>query len=368
MKTPPPIRKTIAKIEYFVIVNDEQTGPYDLAKIELLLEFNNINENTLIWREGMVDWDIISNVEEFTNLIYSGRINAVEINLQPSEIIDKQEEIKDIKKNTARKDYVKWFSIISLVGLTMSIIAVIGALNQYIHFENTKEIDLSYIGSFSIVSSALTIFLSLVCTIYFIKKNRSFYKNIISFCLGTSAGVILVTTESNYKEFWEPYWKNDVKLWALDTLENKPELSQVTVREGWRNQTINIDSLKTILELINRPKKEIQIEFTDENINKVEFKESLNKKIKTLEKELILVDKKLKVVNDKIVQNEQTLIKYGNHNHQKAIESGECSGGFCFAKGYEMEARDEKIILDRELKNLSIKRAEFLKLIRQNKL
>jgi hypothetical protein len=66
-KTPPPIKKYDAKIEYFIGVDGEQMGPYDLEKIKLLLEFKNINESTLIWKEGMNDWDTLSNIEELAS-------------------------------------------------------------------------------------------------------------------------------------------------------------------------------------------------------------------------------------------------------------------------------------------------------------
>jgi hypothetical protein len=66
MKTPPPIKTNNPKIDYFVNLNDEQMGPYDFDKIKVLLEFKNINENTLIWKDGMVDWDKISNLDEFS--------------------------------------------------------------------------------------------------------------------------------------------------------------------------------------------------------------------------------------------------------------------------------------------------------------
>jgi hypothetical protein len=63
-KTPPPIKKNNPKIEYFVHLNDEQMGPYDFEKIKLLIEFKNINGTTLVWKEGMEDWGLLSSIEE----------------------------------------------------------------------------------------------------------------------------------------------------------------------------------------------------------------------------------------------------------------------------------------------------------------
>jgi hypothetical protein len=63
--TPPPIRKNVTNTEYFIVINEEQKGPYDFEKIKLLINFNNINETTLIWKEGMEDWEEILNLNEF---------------------------------------------------------------------------------------------------------------------------------------------------------------------------------------------------------------------------------------------------------------------------------------------------------------
>jgi hypothetical protein len=39
-------------------------GPYDFEKIKLLIEFKNINGTTLVWKEGMEDWGLLSSIEE----------------------------------------------------------------------------------------------------------------------------------------------------------------------------------------------------------------------------------------------------------------------------------------------------------------
>ena len=111
MNTPPPIRTKEYKNEYFVQINDEQMGPYDLEKIKVLLEFKNINENTLIWKDGMVDWDKISNLNEFAKQI-------IPINSSNTEIksIDQDEP----KEHSVGKNYIKWvylFSVITLLAI-----------------------------------------------------------------------------------------------------------------------------------------------------------------------------------------------------------------------------------------------------------
>jgi|688.fasta_scaffold376373_2 hypothetical protein len=67
--TPPPIKKSVSKPEYFIVVDDEQMGPFDLEKLKLLIEFKNIDGSTLIWKEGMEDWEELSNNHELSNLL-----------------------------------------------------------------------------------------------------------------------------------------------------------------------------------------------------------------------------------------------------------------------------------------------------------
>ena len=66
--TPPPIKKQASNTAYFVCVNDEQMGPYDIEKLKLLYEFKNIDESTLIWKEGMEDWDALNNIPELASI------------------------------------------------------------------------------------------------------------------------------------------------------------------------------------------------------------------------------------------------------------------------------------------------------------
>ena len=69
--TPPPIKRVNSKTEYFIGVDGEQMGPYDLDKLKLLIEFKNIDGSTLIWHEGMEDWDELSNIHDLAMLLYN---------------------------------------------------------------------------------------------------------------------------------------------------------------------------------------------------------------------------------------------------------------------------------------------------------
>jgi hypothetical protein len=61
--TPPPApKKTVAEM-YYVLINDEQKGPFTIEKIGLLIEVDQVNTTSLVWKEGMSDWVNASQIE-----------------------------------------------------------------------------------------------------------------------------------------------------------------------------------------------------------------------------------------------------------------------------------------------------------------
>jgi hypothetical protein len=67
--TPPPIRNVNTtppplKIDFFVALNGKQMGPYDLDKIKLLIDVGQITRETLVWKQGMADWEPAEKIAE----------------------------------------------------------------------------------------------------------------------------------------------------------------------------------------------------------------------------------------------------------------------------------------------------------------
>ena len=58
----PPI-KDIQKALWYVAIDGKQVGPYEEEKIKLLIELGQINKDTLVWKEGMIDWKKINGIE-----------------------------------------------------------------------------------------------------------------------------------------------------------------------------------------------------------------------------------------------------------------------------------------------------------------
>lgn len=67
--TPPPIRNVDTKppplkIQFFVALNGKQMGPYDLEKIKLLKEVGQLTRETLVWKQGMPEWESAEKIAE----------------------------------------------------------------------------------------------------------------------------------------------------------------------------------------------------------------------------------------------------------------------------------------------------------------
>jgi len=64
--SPPPINR---EKEYYVEINNEQSGPFNIEKIKLLVEINQINKSTLIWEKSLTNWTSADEVPEIKKLL-----------------------------------------------------------------------------------------------------------------------------------------------------------------------------------------------------------------------------------------------------------------------------------------------------------
>ncbi len=60
---PPPLP---SQIQYFVAINDQQTGPVDLFELEGKIKAGIVNSTTLIWNQNLVDWTQAGQVKELS--------------------------------------------------------------------------------------------------------------------------------------------------------------------------------------------------------------------------------------------------------------------------------------------------------------
>ena len=62
--TPPPL----PKVQYHVAVNGQATGPYDLSALAQLITSGVLTKDTLVWKNGMENWDKAENQPDINAL------------------------------------------------------------------------------------------------------------------------------------------------------------------------------------------------------------------------------------------------------------------------------------------------------------
>ena len=65
--SPPPL----PIVNYFIALNGQQSGPFSLEHLKQLLQSGQFSSNHHVWKEGMSQWDLVSNVLELSSLFNS---------------------------------------------------------------------------------------------------------------------------------------------------------------------------------------------------------------------------------------------------------------------------------------------------------
>lgn len=63
--TPPPMP---APTQLYVAIDGKQTGPFDLETIKGMITSKQITDSTLVWKQGMAEWQKASEVDETKEL------------------------------------------------------------------------------------------------------------------------------------------------------------------------------------------------------------------------------------------------------------------------------------------------------------
>lgn len=64
MATPPPM----PQVQYMVSVNGQTAGPYNMQQLQQLVAQGQLTQQTYVWKQGMANWDMASNVAELSQL------------------------------------------------------------------------------------------------------------------------------------------------------------------------------------------------------------------------------------------------------------------------------------------------------------
>jgi membrane protease subunit (stomatin/prohibitin family) len=59
--TPPPLPTSV---QFFVAVNGQQNGPFDLAVLQQMAQSGQLTRDSLVWKQGMAAWSAASTVDE----------------------------------------------------------------------------------------------------------------------------------------------------------------------------------------------------------------------------------------------------------------------------------------------------------------
>ncbi len=70
MSSPPPPPPTY-QVQYFVLINNQQNGPYPIDSIRLMVNQNQISRETLVWKEGMAQWGKITEQDDLKSIFLS---------------------------------------------------------------------------------------------------------------------------------------------------------------------------------------------------------------------------------------------------------------------------------------------------------
>ena len=65
--TPPPIPSST----YYVAVNSQPTGPYEVAILSQMATNGQLTSDSLVWKNGMAQWERAGNIKELSNLFGS---------------------------------------------------------------------------------------------------------------------------------------------------------------------------------------------------------------------------------------------------------------------------------------------------------
>lgn len=64
MQTPPPM----PQVTYFVAINGQQSGPYNMQQLQQMVQNGQLNKQTYVWKQGMANWVFAGNVQELVVL------------------------------------------------------------------------------------------------------------------------------------------------------------------------------------------------------------------------------------------------------------------------------------------------------------
>lgn len=63
-----PVPPPIPVVKYYVAVNGQQTGPFDMSVLSDMAANGSLTPASLVWKAGMKNWDKAENIDELKDL------------------------------------------------------------------------------------------------------------------------------------------------------------------------------------------------------------------------------------------------------------------------------------------------------------
>jgi hypothetical protein len=210
--------------KYFTHNGTEQKGPYDYEEIKILLNSKDIEKETYIWKEGMDNWELVFNLEEFKDLIVS---SSDEVKSPEEELVLKRKVPIEKNNNLVIRDDTNWLNNITIITLVASILALLGSVYQYFQTLNGHYIDIYILISLSGIAF-MSVLLSFPCVIYLIRKKRPYLKGTISIIVGISSFLLSFKNFEYYDYFQaDDEWYNETTMSEQGLIDEPEEIIQI---------------------------------------------------------------------------------------------------------------------------------------------
>lgn len=192
--------------KYFIIVNEEKLGPFDITELQSM----NIDKNILVWHTGLVDWKKANDIEELEELLKNvpppipNTSTIIEV-----KILEKSKNKKVDSSVLIAKELKSFFlsAIIALVVAILSFIVVAGIHVQRVVFAKNIISTYEYISKIektkrdSLNNKIMILFSSLPE----LKEEQRFYNYLFKVPNSTWNDDYLATVEYGYYAFHHEY-------------------------------------------------------------------------------------------------------------------------------------------------------------------
>lgn len=144
---PPPV-VTAPKIEYFVTLDGQQAGPFDIPAIQQMIGNGKVSKETLVWKNGLANWLPAKDASELTDL-FPKTVTPPPVVAPPPVVVmpPSLSKVESSSGNISFKEISK--------GQKLSVSTEVGALNfkVAIEWDNTTSSDYEVTPSAFLLSS-----------------------------------------------------------------------------------------------------------------------------------------------------------------------------------------------------------------------